>query len=411
MADIAKLLALSLLAACELGSHQLADVALSSEQRPENSALTADAATYAAAHSYVHAARRCGECHESYHEQWRGSAHARASSSPAYLSMRAESNGAACDHCHAPLAEAVGAADPRAREGVSCDACHGIAKVEQTGAGARFSLELQTGTRYGPLCDATDHYFHRMGCSPLHQTSELCAACHTLDWSAPDGSKIPVLSEYAEWKASPFAAQDVPCQYCHMPESRAEVAKGAGPRPSVSHHGFLSDAGDLRQTGLLLELRAEPSSREQVTLHLKLTNRAGHSLPSGFPGRQVVVEARVLEADGQLSDRASLVLARTLGAADGVELPFHRASRVLSDNRLTSRETRREQLTLAAPSAGTIVVEARWRSLSDTLAKQLNDTVSEQTLLSATLQVGPPSKARRISPARVVASPARGASQ
>jgi hypothetical protein len=261
--------------------------------------------------------------------------------------------------------------------------------------------------RYGPLCDAKDHYFHRMGCSPLHETSELCASCHNLDWTTASGATIPVLSEYTEWKASPFAAQELTCQFCHMPSREAEVAKGAGTRAGVSSHAFLSDTLDLRRDALVVQVQAEPREKDRVRVALRLTNRAGHALPSGFPGRQVVLEVRSITAAGEVSDTVQRVLARKLGDDAGNELPFHRAAKVVEDTRLQSRQTRTEELELAAPAEGSLVVEARWRKLSPALAQQLGDEVHEQLLLSATLKLGPPGKRRRISPARTVASPLR----
>jgi hypothetical protein len=369
-------------------------------------ALKKDAGTQAAKAEpvYTHPARRCSECHESYHEEWSTSAHARSGSSEAYAKIRGETDGKGCDSCHRPLANVLGDRDSRAREGVSCDVCHGITHVEPARPAAKWSLDLKTGVRYGPLCDAKDHYFHRMGCSPLHEKSEVCAACHSLAWTATTGATIPVLSEYEEWKASPFAAQDMSCQVCHMPSREAEVAKGAGTRDGVSSHAFLSDTLDLRRDALVLQVQAEASGEDRVRLALQLSNRAGHSLPSGFPGRQVVIQARALNAAGEVTGSAEHVLARTLGDASGKEVPFHRATQVVQDTRIPSRETRKQELELAAPSEGTLVVEARWRKLSPALAQELGGEVDEQVLLSAELKLGPPEKRRRISPSRMLAN-------
>lgn len=353
---------------------------------------------------YTHPARRCSECHESYHEEWSSSAHARSGTSRAYARLHAEVGGEGCDSCHRPLVDVLGSEDARAREGVSCDVCHGITQVKPERPAAKWSLDLSTGVRYGPLCDAKDHYFHRMGCSPLHEKSEVCAACHSLTWTAPTGAVIPVLSEYEEWKASAFAAQDMSCQFCHMPSREAEVAKGAGTREGVSSHAFLSDALDLRRDALVLQVQAKASDEDRVQVSLRMTNRAGHALPSGFPGRQVVIEARALNSAGEAMDRAEYVLARTLADDSAQEVPFHRATQVLHDTRIPSRETREHELTLSAPSQGTLVVEARWRKLSPALAQQLGDEVREQALLSAEIKLGPPAKRRRIAPARMVAN-------
>src|SRR5690606_1667129 len=100
-----------------------------------------------------------------------------------------------------------------------------------------------------PRCDLEDHYFHRMGCSPEHTKAELCGTCH---WWEPRG--IPVLTEYADWKAGPQAAQGMQCQNCHMPEERAQLAEGSPVRTGVPHHGLLGVADDLRQRALGLQV-------------------------------------------------------------------------------------------------------------------------------------------------------------
>lgn len=349
---------------------------------------------------YTHSARRCSECHESYYEQWSHSAHAQASISAAYVHMRAETNAQTCDRCHSPLTQELGGQDERTREGVGCDVCHGIARVESGELAQRWSLELETQLRYGPLCDAKDHYFHRMGCAPIQQTSELCAACHKLDWSSAKGTVLPVLSEYREWKASPYAAQDMQCQYCHMPDERAEVAKGAGLRDEVSHHGFLARASDLRRNALGMEVRMQATSDKNVKIGVDMINRAGHGLPSGFPGRQVVLSVRLEPVDGPPLLLGEKVYTRTLVDLENREVPFHRAERLAADNRLQVREKRSEVFEFEIDAAGLLVIEARWRSLSDDLASQLATVVTQEVLASSSIRLGPPRRRRQVVPIR-----------
>jgi hypothetical protein len=153
---------------------------------------------------FVSSALRCGECHEHAEREWRRSAHARAASEPLYQAMRAEPGAEGCDRCHAPLAAALGPGDAVTAEGVTCDVCHTIDRVELGQKGAIFALRLDGNVKFGPLCDARDQYFHRMGCSPLHREAIFCAACHT----HREGD-LPVYTEYQEWRDGPYALDEM----------------------------------------------------------------------------------------------------------------------------------------------------------------------------------------------------------
>ena len=123
-------------------------------------------------------AARCGECHGKIEQEWRSSAHARADVSQLYRAMRANTAAVDCDRCHAPL-RAVSASDPIASEGVGCDTCHTLTSVTVGKAdGTGYVVHPEDSVRYGPLCDAEPHYFHRMGCSKCENRSGF-GGCYT----------------------------------------------------------------------------------------------------------------------------------------------------------------------------------------------------------------------------------------
>jgi hypothetical protein len=146
---------------------------------------------------------------------------------------------------------------------------------------------------------------------------------------------------------------------------------------------------------------------DDVSLSVSLRNRrAGHRVPSGMPGRRIIVRARALAADGTEIARAEHALGRILVDANGHEAPHHEAVRVLSDERIGPRETLVVPLTLVAPSGGEIVVELIWREMSDELAHTIGvDAPREQRLAEAHLTLGPPSAHRRLGRARTVTLP------
>ena len=310
---------------------------------------------------------RCEECHEDYVRAWRGSGHAAARQSPVYAAMRAEA-GAGCDRCHAPLVGAIAADDPIHAEGVTCDVCHAIAEV-RAGAGGALApaFDLVSTRRYGPLCDARDHYFHRMGCSPLHAESRLCGACHQLEWPTAAGT-VPVFTEFAEWQAAVDPAAGPSCQRCHMEGGAGEVARGWPARPQVSSHAFLSD--EERGGGLTLALRLAEGAGPGVEATVG-NDGAAHALPAGLPGRRIVLVLRALDAEGAEVAREERAYARVLVDESGAEVPFYAAARVAEDSRLGAGERRIERWSVATAGVAAFEAELWLRPLPAEVAARL----------------------------------------
>ena len=305
----------------------------------------------------LHTSIRCGECHEKMLTEWQGSGHSRAASSALYQASRKASGDPGCDGCHLPLAGRLGASAPAAREGVTCDACHTLRKVTVAAGVLRAEVELATDDmiRYGPLCDVKDHYFHRMGCSPLHREGELCAACHLLSRDA-GGTTLPIFTEYSDWKAGPYAAEGIVCQACHMPGDTAEVAVGSPPRDDVPHHGFLGRSGQLRQGALGLTLTARREGAELV-ITVDLVNRgAGHFVPAGLPERRLALQTTVFDKSLVIMSTARKEFGRTLTDDGGQPVPFYRATRLGPDTRIGPRQTSSSTLRVPAAGAGEVRV-------------------------------------------------------
>jgi hypothetical protein len=234
---------------------------------------------------------------------------------------------------------------------------------------------------FSPRCEAKDHHFHKMGCSPLHETSTLCAGCHQLVLPAQDGrTALPVYTEFEEWQASPWAAQGVPCQGCHMPVSRAEVAVGAGVRSSVPQHSFMPQ--DLRSSAASLEARMEGACGAG-RLSVRITNQgAGHAIPTGHPSRQLVLSVEVRGTDGTLAQREERAFGRRLVNAEGQEVPWFEAVRVAEDSRVQAEQQRSEVFTVGAPCAGEVRLALAERPHSPELAQRLG--LTEPSLVELT---------------------------
>jgi hypothetical protein len=329
------------------------------------------------------------------HDEWKTSAHARAATSPIYRRMRdrAGAAGAGCDDCHAPLAKRLPAGDLAVAEGVTCEACHNIKAVAIRRTGAGYDLSLGR-VKYGPLCDAKDHYFHRMGCSPLHAAATLCAGCHLYYRPLPGGGELPVYTEYDDWREGPYQARE--CQSCHMPSARAEVAESAGVRERVGHHGLLGKKGDLRARALAATATVT-AIEGKLRVEARVENvGAGHHVPSGQPERRIVVRVTALDASGARHAAAEQAFGRILVDAAGKPAPFYAAVRVAADERIPPKEARKARLELDAPETGELRIDVFWRPIAEEIRTQLEIPAGgEVPLLHATVALKPPQGGRR----------------
>lgn len=333
---------------------------------------------------YLHAASRCGDCHDKMLGEWQGSAHARSVSSPAFTATRAAADDpGSCDRCHQPLARH--AAPPSvSREGVTCDVCH-TARAVAVGAGsAELELEVGQPVKYGPFCELADHYFHRMGCSPLHRKSELCAGCHHLAREATDGGAlIPIYTSYQEWRSTRYARRGVQCQDCHMPSVRAPIAEGGAAHDRIGDHRLAVPGG----SGLALEATARADG-DAIAVVVTVRNRgAGHHLPTDSPDRRLVVRAVAVDAAGGEGTAAEASFGRLLLDGAGRPAPHTSAVRAGEDTRIAAGASATRTLRLpSAPTEGSIRVELAGRALDPAIAAAIGvPAPPDQTILRAEL--------------------------
>lgn len=290
----------------------------------------------------------CASCHPEHYNEWLGSMHAYAAVDPAFLSMQkmgqTETAGQVdqfCVQCHSPIMSKMGLTPPFYENdglppvgirGVSCLACHKIARIIETRNAA---FEFDTGPAVlGPIEDPTANRYHASAYSALHQSSELCGACHNV--VNPRG--VVIENTFGEWQRSPAAANGLQCQDCHMPVYRGAAAIG-GPERDVHRHFFvgadvaLIDFPDReRQLALVeallrsaAELRVEVPAQVEVGQFLPIavtitSKTAGHHLPTGaVADRQmwlsvtvteqasgrIIYQSGHLDANGDLLDRHS----------------------------------------------------------------------------------------------------------
>lgn len=216
----------------------------------------------------------CSPCHPLQAQDWKQSIHG-GTMGPgilAQLPAMSEADRADCFTCHAPLSEqwprlqdGQGRWLPNAthqaqlsHEGLVCAACH-----------------LRSHVRHGPLLAAgkpgiSQHFHGEPGRTPFFSASEFCKTCHQhgSDRQAPNGK--PVENTYAEWLASPYAAQGKTCQSCHMPDRR-HLWKGIHD-PEMTRSG-VTIATDVQPFAL--------QANRKVTAALTVRNTGtGHAFPT-----------------------------------------------------------------------------------------------------------------------------------
>lgn len=182
-------------------------------------------------------AKTCGACHEDIYRMWSRSLHAMSLSDPifeaAYLQVLRATDGKArqtCLRCHAPTTRATrdfALENPVSQEGVTCDFCHTITAVNMKHPTEPYTM-VPGKAKAGPFRDVTSPG-HQTFRSRVHETSELCGACH--QYVAPNGTAL--LSTYSEWKLSVYAMNGVQCQDCHMPTVKEATTVKAGVRVSA----------------------------------------------------------------------------------------------------------------------------------------------------------------------------------
>ena len=243
----------------------------------------------------------CGQCHAEIHAQWQTSRHAHAFSPGlvAQILTYDAAETAECLQCHATLAEqreAFEAARERglghrsdaqglAAAGNSCGGCH-LRDWRHYGPPQR-----ETGSTGASALPAPHGGVFR---SAAFEQAEFCSTCHQLAADTAINGK-PLQNTYAEWRASPQAAQKMVCQTCHMPD-RAHLWRGIHDPAMVAK-------------GLTPQFQVDA---QKARFEIANTG-VGHAFPT-YAVARVVMQAVALDRDGspQLQTLRSYVIARRM---------------------------------------------------------------------------------------------------
>lgn len=310
----------------------------------------------------------CIECHAEIHKAWAASEHATAFTDPdfqvPYDRIRRENPLLArpCEQCHNPMRFILGADDPRsdifAHEGVTCDFCHSVERVDAKGPWPRY--RATPGIKFGPQGGNPANKAHVSRFSRLHITSEFCAGCHEFR----NEYGVPILSTVSEWEQSFYRGEQVHCQYCHLPQLFDARFIDNRKEKGLIDHGMVGGHSPER---LALAIPVKAVLRfddEEAELVVSVKNdTVGHKTPSGLPMHKLRLSAELLDAKGARIDRKEERFERVIGdgAGNPLEKPeeaFTDGREVLKDNRIGPKETRvvayRFPLGGRIPASGTV---------------------------------------------------------
>jgi hypothetical protein len=272
-----------------------------------------------------------------------------------------------CTKCHAPMANTQSRANgdkPKlfddgffnqnnkyhdlALDGVSCTACHQIAKTKDFGTDKAMSGHYYIDTKssginkkiFGPYKDVFTRPMQNMvGYTPTYashmSSSELCASCHNLKTPFVDekgkvvaNKEFPEQMVYSEWKHSSFNDNSVSsCKDCHMQQISSAIAISNRPRRNLtlrdyfSKHAFVgansymldvlkNNADKLGTNGrdfdtMIKRTREFLRSSLKIAIidstiynnilevKLKISNLSGHKNPTSYPSRRVYIHFNV----------------------------------------------------------------------------------------------------------------------
>ncbi len=313
----------------------------------------------------------CKECHAEIYGHWKNAMHSMSLEDPIFKASYMESyfNTAGeakynCLRCHAPIALINNDYDLKSeitKEGVNCDFCHSIKKVNLNNKDNPFEFDIGDVKR-GPLSNL-DSPAHKTEPSSLFKSSELCAGCH--EYTNDNGVKI--LGTYSEWRTGPYASEGAQCQDCHMPLIPGKIVKPeikTSSQKQINLHAISAGhSTEQLRKAVSVDIQTVNQEGDVIEVIVNVTNiGSGHMVPTGIPARKLILYVELKAANEYYSQQR--VYQRILMDESGSEIRkecevFLKAAKTSFDNRIKPRETRIERFAFAQPKNRKVTITAR----------------------------------------------------
>lgn len=286
--------------------------------------------------------QRCKTCHKRIVDEWSDSWHAKShvqsdeylKKSIEYVSRKTRKSLASvkieCATCHNPrisvtdtdmdyeIAAVMGlnkgskvdkaVNDDSIAEGINCVVCHNIDKIhdeyDETKRGIDRVEWTPSGTMTGPYKDAKSPYHQTIHHDFMDKTpNELCFVCHANDRSVRGLVFTNMQKEYQG---------DQACVECHMGPEKQDIAatysfNGKQKIRTVRNHGFMGAHSEDMWKGAL---KLSASSKKKDTL-VTIENPQPHNLPSGFGGRELLLNISYKDGSGKKLEEKTISLTTT----------------------------------------------------------------------------------------------------
>jgi len=263
------------------------------------------------------------------------------------------------------------------KNGINCIVCHNIDEIhldKSVGSQGLNSIKFgPQGTMYGPLNDAN---------SPYHKTElrshftddnpTLCFSCH---YSTKNHNGLEVYATGKEYDEFKNKEGEEGCKKCHMSEKKEGHASNFpiyGKQPKkrmVRDHKFASvDNSDIFTKYVDIN-----SSKEENRYLITLTNRAPHSIPTGYGLREIILKVSFLDKDGKKLSTDTNILGVSWKDKRGELTIPHLAKSIKSDTRLKGKSE--ETLYYDIPNGAKFIsYKLSYRLIGNKMAKKIGIT-------------------------------------
>lgn len=238
--------------------------------------------------------------------------------------------------------------DDSISEGINCVVCHNIDKIhdeyDETKRGIDRVEWTPSGTMTGPYSDAKSPYHKTIHHDFMDKNpNKLCFVCHANDRSVHG---MVFTNMEAEYKG------DQACVECHMGPQKKDVAatysfNGKAKMRTVRNHGFMGAHFDSILNGAL-KLSSELKGKDII---VTITNPQPHNVPSGFGGRELLLEMVYKNKAGEIIDTKTLSLTTTYERKKGRDGIPHTATEQSKDMSIPAKGSKSFKVERVAKTA------------------------------------------------------------